>query len=399
MILVLAVAWCLTSSVTVEALFVRPPSKVIPYPLRLTQADRLRAPYQGIAYDAGKAASLPGFALSLNAVFGDLDKRTFEALMSVYCGWSETKSQVKWRKGQKYTLLDFLPPVLQAVSGLYFRSSRRKQFGLPSFVGGPNDRVKELTEQDVLLAFNCWGFAWEVLFQADNKDVRKITVSTADPLSAWYAFQGPGFYLVQTSRANPRLLTDSRLRNRSIRGGDVLLLWHMIRGQVYLDHVAIVLDDDVYYEKSGSGDTVPFRINTWDGLTANFPPKVFFWEWRRLVRNRQIPNRNAASKLRSAADMFGLHAQVANAALPPERFSILSDLRTSVANKLSLTADSGEDGGIEAHTYTGIHVLEDLVFGMQTGRASLPPSAFNDRYMQVPQLPGNPYLSPERGLR
>lgn len=121
----------------IEALFVHPPAKRIPYPdLRLATADRLGVQYTGFAHDAGKAASLPGFALSLDADFGTkLDEKTFTALQTTYCSWSETKSRVQYKPGYRYTLLDFLPPLLQGVSGLHFQSSRRKQKGLPSLVG------------------------------------------------------------------------------------------------------------------------------------------------------------------------------------------------------------------------------------------------------------------------
>jgi hypothetical protein len=386
----------------VDALFLRPPSVVKPYPsLQLATADRLSVPYRGIANDAGKAASLAGFALSLDAEFGALDKSTFLALQNAYCDWSETKSQVKWREGRRYTLLDFLPPLLQASSGLYFRSSRTKQPGLPSFIGGSNDEVERRTEQEVLLACNCWGFAWEVLFQADNADVRQMTISTADPTSAWRAFTGPGFDLIQSSRTQPKLLTDKMVRNRKLRGGDALLLWHEIPGQdgLYLDHVAIFLDKDVYYEKSGSGDRVPFRITTWEGLTTNWPPRIFYWEWRRLKLNNLIPSSRGSlrpmrrlpptsSRLRPASETFGLDSQVTD--ISDRRFFVLSELRPKVAQLLSLTTEQGDNGAVEAHTYTGIYVLEDIVIDRETGRASLPRSAFTD--LRLPRLPTNPYL-------
>lgn len=371
-----------------------------PFPnLRLATADRLRVPYKGVAYDAGKAASLPGFALSLDAEFGALDRPTFDRLQSEYCAWSETKSRVRWKEGRNFTLLDFLPPLLQAVSGLHFQSSRTKQSGLPSFLG---DRSRKYTKQEVLLTSNCWGFAWEALFQADNADTSALTISTADPTSAWREFTGPGFDLIQSSRTNPKLLTNASLRNRKVKGGDVLLIWHQNPSTVsgtdlYLDHVATVLDDDVYYEKSGSGDRVPFRINTWEGLTANFPPSVFFWEWRRLVRNNPLSPSvygSAQTRLRPASEIFGVDAQVAAAnKAERDRYSILSELRPSVAKRLSLQAETGDDGTVEAQTYTGILVLEDLVFDKDTGRAKLPMSAFMPEwYMMLPQLPRNPYL-------
>jgi hypothetical protein len=376
------------------ALFVLPPVKVISYPqLKLATADLLRIPYQGIAYDAGEAASYPTFALTLNADFGTLDCVTFLCLQDAYCGWSETKSRVKWKEGESYTLLDFLPPIMQAVSGLYFKSSRQLQPALPSFLGGPNTTVQERVEQQVILTTNCWGFAWEVLFQADNKDVRQMQISTADPKSAYAAFSGPGFYLVQTSRFNSKLLTNTRLRNKGLKAGDVLLIWHQIPGQdLYLDHTAIVIDDDVYYEKSGSGDQTPFRLTTWEGITANFPPGIFTWEWRRLVRNRNVQNKKEGKfRLKSAMETFGLDQQLKRGTLPSsDRFNVINELFPSVQQSLTLQAESGNDGTIEGNTYTGIYVLEDLVFSKKTGRATLPLSAFSD--LMLPRLPSNPYL-------
>eukprot|EP00584_Thalassiosira_punctigera_P013266 CAMPEP_0172566186 /NCGR_PEP_ID=MMETSP1067-20121228/110929_1 /TAXON_ID=265564 ORGANISM="Thalassiosira punctigera, Strain Tpunct2005C2" /NCGR_SAMPLE_ID=MMETSP1067 /ASSEMBLY_ACC=CAM_ASM_000444 /LENGTH=411 /DNA_ID=CAMNT_0013357233 /DNA_START=11 /DNA_END=1246 /DNA_ORIENTATION=- len=395
--IILLIHGCARNDLSVHALFLTPPSRVVPYPsLRLTTADRLGVSYEGIAEDAGKAASLPGFALSLDAEFGTLPESTFEKLKSQYCAWSDTKSRVKWDEGREYTLLDFLPPIMQAVSGKHFQSTRSKQKNLPSFV---DDRQKQYTEQEVLLTSNCWGFAWEVLFQADNPDTSAMTVSTADPTSAWRAFTGPGFDLIQSSMTKPKLLADKNLRNRRLQGGDVLLLWHTIAcsnrpNKVYLDHVVTCIDEDVYFEKSGSGDNVPYRINTWEGIVANFPPVVFNWEWRRLVRR----NRNSPSiwqpylRLKPASEIFGVDARVAYLNnRDRERFDWLSKLRPSVAKQLSLTTSRNSDGAVEAQTYTGILVLEDLVFAEDTGRASLPASAFDKQSMKLPRLPSNPY--------
>ena len=83
---------------SIDALFITPPSKIVPYPsLNLATADRLGISYYaGIAQDAGKAASLPGFALSLNAEFGTLSEKAFSQLQNKYCSWSDTKSQVSY---------------------------------------------------------------------------------------------------------------------------------------------------------------------------------------------------------------------------------------------------------------------------------------------------------------
>ncbi|KAL7490299.1 hypothetical protein ACHAW6_016076 [Cyclotella cf. meneghiniana] len=375
-------------------LFLQPPFRTIKYPLTLPLADQIGAKYQGIAYDAGNAASLPGFALTHNAEFEPMDEKTFDALLRAYCGWSETKSHVKWKIGMKYTLLDFLPPLMQATSGLHFRSSRNmlKNGNLPSFIDN-----QSYMEQEVLLTSNCWGTAWEILYQADNSDTKAMTISTADPTSAWRAFTGTGFDLIQSSRTKPELLKDEKKRNKKLKGGDVLLVWHknpstVSGSDLYLDHVATLIDDDVYFEKSGSGDRVPFRLNTWEGLTRNFPTSIFFWEWRRLIRNNRLsPNLyygpgSDQSSLKAAVELFGIDAQLSSTltsdsskysnALKESFVTLLGRLRPGLKKRVSLQTDPGEDGTIDAQTYTGIVVLEDLVYDPDTGRASLPQSAF-----------------------
>ena len=181
-----------------------------------------------------------------------------------------------------------------------------------------------------------------------------------------------------------------------------MLLWHTIAtfanspNKVYLDHVVTCIDEDIYLEKSGSGDNVPYRINTWEGITKNFPPSVFNWEWRRLVRR----NRNSPSiwqpylRLKPASEQFGIEARVAYLnTRDREQFKLLSKLLPGVTERLSLTTSRTNDGTVEAEIYTVIVVLEDLVFDEETGRASLPPSAFDKELLKLPKLPSNPYKS------
>ena len=241
--------------------------------------------------------------------------------------------------------------------------------------------------------------------QADNADTSAMTISTADPTSAWRAFTGPGFDLIQSSRTKPNLITDKELRNRKTKPGDVLLVWHTnpttVSGtDLYLDHVATLLDKDVYFEKSGSGDKVPFRVNTWDGILKNFPPSVFFWEWRRLHRNNPLSSSVygiSQTRLQPATELFGVDTQIKTAKnYLQDRFSVLSKLSPNVANRITIQAETGDEGVVEAQTYTGILVLEDLTFDEKTGRAFLPESAFMPTFYMdalTKSIPKNPYQS------
>jgi len=120
-------------------------------------------------------------------------------------------------------------------------------------------------------------------------------------------------------------------------------------------------------------------------ITANFPTRIFFWEWRRLVRNNPLSPSlygSEQTRLQPARKVFGVDSQIMAATGPTvlDRGSVLKQLRPSLAQSLSLQTDTGDSGEVESQTYTGILALEDLVFDPETGRASLPKSAFQPEW-------------------
>lgn len=340
-----------------RALFTQVPSVKEPHPIKLPGAESLGiTDYIGVAYNAGEAASLPSFALSLDVDFGTLpNKTTFDKLCDKYCGWSKTKSKVQWNATEKYSLLDFLPPVMQAVSGKHWRTTRHQKL-LPNV-------QKQTTRSDVIGAFNCWGYAWEAQRAASHL-CEELTIHTGEPRQAWKAFtEGGRFRRVQSSRVDSHLLDPNarKRRNQNLEPGDVLLIYHDNgAGEgIYLDHVATYIDEDLYFERSGSGDRVPFRLNTWVGITQNFPTVVFCWEWRRLNPDVGI--------LESAAEMFGLHIHISD-------FPLLATVAQSIQKALSWTPSYDSEGQLDAHAYTGIQKLDPFSFDSR-GRALLPTTA------------------------
>ena len=67
------------------------------------------------------------------------------------------------------------------------------------------------------------------------------------------------------------------------RAGGRPMLWHQNTGRARSASTtsAILVDDDLYLEKAGSGAETPFRLIDWDGLVASWPPAVFERDWRR----------------------------------------------------------------------------------------------------------------------
>ena len=120
------------------AAFVRPPAHEQSFNLQLVMADRLGLGYAGIAHNSS-SAQLKNFALSLDAKFQPLNSSGFDALRAAYSGWSKSKPSVAFDAEGNYTLLDFLPPIMQAVSGFHFHTQRHT-YSLPSFIAGAEAR-------------------------------------------------------------------------------------------------------------------------------------------------------------------------------------------------------------------------------------------------------------------
>ncbi len=80
---------------------------------------------------------------------------------------------------------------------------------------------------------------------------------------------------------------------------------------MYLDHIALFLDDDVFFERAGAGNDVPFRVTNWATLSSVWLPGVFQYSIRRSAAAGQLlhpfPDQGTA---------FGLHNDITLQQLP-----------------------------------------------------------------------------------
>jgi len=112
---------------------------------------------------------------------------------------------------------------------------------------------------------------------------------------------------------------------------------HQNPGQpLSLDHVAVFIDADLYFEKSGAGDDTPFRLIDWRGLAADWMTSVFNYDWRRRVAGAVWPTQ---------APSFGLQSPQLVA-----QFPLLAALKPSVAQQFCMAPDV-ENGRVFANTY------------------------------------------------
>jgi hypothetical protein len=75
---------------------------------------------------------------------------------------------------------------------------------------------------------------------------------------------------------------------RLVQPGDVLLIFHRHDDREYLDHTAIAVDQQVVFEKAGTGDTVPYRLIDLGTIRQIWNPQVFTYEWRRPMPSQPL---------------------------------------------------------------------------------------------------------------
>lgn len=228
----------------------------------------------------------------LSFYFGRVSLQDFIFLKKTYSGWSRSQNSVSYEPNKSYQLIDFLPPLIQALNDHRFipeetlLESQDKDF-LKLLSSVP-------TELKKYLYLNCWGLVYEILRAAKNPRAK------------------PSIFMAQAS------LMLSQIRNHSqqllilkepsefpipgalIEPGDIISIIHTSStGYEYLDHMAIAIDDGIYFEKAGTGENVPIRIIDEETLTKIWPPGVFRYELRRLHRNALLPH---------PKDAFGLNS-------------------------------------------------------------------------------------------
>lgn len=354
--------------------FTRPQQSIQRHLIQLRRASDI--PHEGLAYNFSQAV-LPVFSLSLDVDFGStLSQEQFENLKSTYSGWSASKSQVQYKSGVRYTLIDFLPPLLQATSSLRFKAQERV-YGLPDFKYGSE---KPVADQKCQFLLNCWGFAYNVLYSS-RTETDRIHFALSSPTVAFSIFLNSTlFRKIQHTKGfseGGELFKEALLRNSNLQPGDAVLIWHQNKGDIpYLDHIAIYIDDDLYFEKAGTGDDVPFRLNDWEGLTKSWIPGVFNFDWIRLQENARPEH---------PLDAFALDNPISL----KEVSSQLQLLVPEVKHAFSVTPSLGNDGHLDGQTYIWMKSLEPFVIDSM-GRAGLPQSAFDPKALEV-EIPKNIY--------
>ena len=196
--------------------------------------------------------------------FGKISEQDFIYLKNTYSGWSKSQTAVSYDKNKSYQLIDFLPPLIQALDSHRFIPEETLLRSEAEDVGkllSASDEVKKY------LYMNCWGLVYEVLRAAQHSQVEPTIFMAQASLM-----------LSQLRNNSDRLLTlrepfQFPIPNKLSKPGDIILVMHRSSaGYEYLDHIAIAIDDGLYFEKAGTGEDVPIRII--DEATFDDPKKI-----------------------------------------------------------------------------------------------------------------------------
>jgi hypothetical protein len=281
------------------------------------------------------------------------DASQFYAIFSVYApllrNWYNfPDGKVSYNPEQStYFLSQFLPPFMQATSTGRFHVEH-KNFSLPDVPMSLSAGKLVITEQTAILTANCWGTVYEYLKFVTQKQYSVLdthfTLAVSDSKVALEFFTNSSmFTLLKTTYQSSKedIFGERTVRNEDLQPGDFVLIWHQNRDGVYLDHAAVFIDEDLYFERAGTGDFVPFRLNDWAGITSSWIPGVFEYEFRRLNDN--------VDEISNIGDAFGL-LNPTTLSLCPE----LSSLDKVIAQHFCLTPEYDNNNTISTQAYTWV---------------------------------------------
>ncbi len=240
-------------------------------------------------------ASLPVWQSALTFEFGRLSRSQWQHLNQTYGRWQKRRL-TPYDAQRHYTLMDFMPPLMQALNLHQFHA---EQVTLPP----PLVNVAEQTSIASVIA-NCWGTVYEILRAAQSHHTDFYTFMVGrEQVGAW----------LQQGTAPVRGRTQP---------GDVLLIKHQLGDRTYLDHVALMVDDQIFFEKAGTGDNTPYRLVDLETLKQSWRPDIFTFEVRRPV---------SGQPLQSPLERFGLHSSE-----PLEQFPALANVSRALAAQFSV---------------------------------------------------------------
>jgi hypothetical protein len=246
----------------------------------------------------------------LRIAFGRVTKEQYDLLMDRYGG----QKIVPFEADRQYELIDFLPPKIQVFDGKWFTDIWSNDARIPEALRDPRDVLESPgTPAGVSVSMNCWGMAYEVLRQAHEpftKQTLHIGMFLNDRAATTFT-KNQYFDLVETvsyADLKPNAKSPSE-RNAKRQFLDALVLnFDSLIGPA---HVALWIDEDLYFEKTNSGDLEPMRLNTYEGVVTPFLPDASSGVTAKVLILRHGKEKTRLPALSAFADQHPFEANAA----------------------------------------------------------------------------------------
>jgi hypothetical protein len=289
-------------------------------------------------------AKLAVWGSALNFEFGRLQRWQWQKLVQTYASWHNPNHLSPYDADRHYNLMHFMPPLIQALDQHQFHAQHQLFKGISLSTANPAAGSVPLQAS---LVTNCWGFLYEILRLAKLTQVESGVVFMTG--------------------IHP-MLEILRQSSSGVEGthkpGDIVLIYHRQGQQVYLDHTVLVVDENLYFEKAGSGDEVPYRLIDGDTLRNIWHPDVYTFESRRP---------HSSIRLQRPHRQFGLN----NPKMTPAYASIPAGLQGLIGSQFTGDWSEGPvDGTSRMTDATYFWIKRIPTLKQENGRFRLPEQAY-----------------------
>eukprot|EP00419_Tripos_fusus_P020547 CAMPEP_0172731604 /NCGR_PEP_ID=MMETSP1074-20121228/101866_1 /TAXON_ID=2916 /ORGANISM="Ceratium fusus, Strain PA161109" /LENGTH=268 /DNA_ID=CAMNT_0013559671 /DNA_START=75 /DNA_END=878 /DNA_ORIENTATION=- len=199
------------------------------------------------------------WAKNLDFSFGRLSEQQWASLRDQYTKpWAgpavlsgSTKLFGSYDGERDYNFMDFLPMQMRALNGFCFAEEHE---ALPNGVPYPPTGQGPRLYQKTILVPNCWGTVYEIL--------RSMSWTLSDDLDSFYDAFSTDDKAAQKWLQNATVPVPGHYEQAKRRFGDIMFIWLRDKQmqRPILEHAVMFVDQDIVFEKAGTGDLNPFRL-------------------------------------------------------------------------------------------------------------------------------------------
>jgi hypothetical protein len=289
----------------------------------------------------------------VDVVFDALTYEQYDALMKHYGG----EGLVAWDESRagSYHLVDFLPPKIQALANHWMVITTDTYSNIPAQWQDPRNEPQ--TDVRVATGTNCWSTAYDVLYDWNKPFAQKTgSMFYVGPAEMESTLTDPSHFGYNRKLTRNEIFgNESAARNREVQVGDALYITTQY-STIGPAHVALWIDNDLWFEKTNFMSDDPIRLAFWDDVVKPYleqdsedtPVGMTIYRYS-----------DGASPLPSPQTFAGQHAY---GEADPE--SLPEELR----KRLVFTLDLGLGGGLTEYSVTGLRSFP-LVQDPASGRA------------------------------